>query len=865
MHDFDGLNRAALAACPELLHRLLPGGRLFGHEFKAGSVGGEKGNSLSINVHTGRWADFAAGQTGGDLIDLVAAIEGVAVGEARRRLADMLGLGDAMPQRTAAQVIPLPVREPDWIAMMPPPGDVPPPPQTHPKFGEPEHIAEVRNQIGDLLHVILRFPATAERPRKMIAPCTYGTLSGRTGWHWKAPPPQRPLYGLPLQDDAPVLVVEGEVKRDAAARLLPTWSVVSWPGGAQAIGKADWSPLAGREVIMWPDADSPGVEAAASVVNVLRGIAADVRAVIPPEGKEGGWDLADAEREGWTGADVLAHIAPLDLEEHDDRGPPDDHQDGDRQDPFRCLGHDRGLYYFLPQGAGQVVSLDARGCYNDASLMVLAPRRWWEGAHPGKQGFNTKTAGDSLLEACHAVGVFDPDRQRGRGVWLDEGRTVVHLGDRLLCDGEAYAPAAFRSRFVYELARPIDFTPGEPLSDREARGLLKLCCEVAWENPERDGRLVAGWAVAAAICGALPWRPHLWVVSESGKGKSWVEDNILRPLLGPLAVRVQGKTTEPALRRTLRIDARPVLFDEAETQNRQDAERMQQVIDLSRAASAENGADILKADMGRGNGVVRYSIRSCFYFSAINLALSQAADESRAIVVSLSLPQDKAAAEAQFANLKRTHAEVMVPGFGERLLARSLALLPIIRHNADVLASAIARGGVSRRTGDTLGVVLACAYSLTSSAKLDAAGADAFLADRAWVREAAASRETDPEWKRALLKLLQHEVRFTAGNGRPEVSTVAQLIGAMRFDMGEQVVTAETADAALSRLGVRVVGDGLRIANRSALAEKVFSDSEWARGWRATLARAPSAKRDVATRFSGFVDKAVVLPLEVLA
>jgi putative DNA primase/helicase len=868
MHDFDGLNRAALAACPDLLFRLLPGGRRFGHEFKAGSLAGEKGDSLSINLHTGRWADFATGETGGDLIDLLAKKDRLSLGDARRALAEMVGMGDDAPVRPAAEVIHLAPRDPEWVAVMPAPAEAPEPPTTHPKFGQPEHTARVLNQAGELMHLIMRFPPAGDRDRKMIAPLTYGTLVLRgkqvTGWHWKAPPPPRPLYGLPLQDDAPVLVVEGEVKRDAAARLLPGWSVVSWPGGAQAIGKADWSPLRGREVVMWPDADQPGAEAAAAVVNVLRGIAAEVRAVTPPEGKDGGWDLADAEREGWTGSDVLNHIAPLDPDERDE--PREDPRDEEDSMPFRCLGHDRGLYYFLPQGAGQVVALSARDCHNDASLAVLAPRRWWEGAYPGRTTFDLKAAGDALIQSCHRVGIFDPDRQRGRGVWLDEGRTVVHLGDRLLCDGEEFPPAAFPSRFVYEAARPLNAVPTEPLTDREAAGLLRLCCEVAWDQPERDGRLVAGWAVAAMICGALPWRPHLWVVSESGKGKSWVEDNILRPLLGDLALRVQGKTTEPAIRRALRIDARPVLFDEAETQNRQDAERMQQVIDLSRAASAENGADILKADMGKGSGVVRYSIRSCFYFSAINLAISQAADESRAIVATLTLPEDKELAAAQFASLKAVHAEVMVPGFGNRLLARCLGLVPTIRHNAEVLASAIARNGVSRRTGDTLGVVLACAYSLTSTARLDADSAAAFLGARSWVGSAAKERENDPEWKRALMRLMQYELRFTSGNGRPEVATIAELVSACRAMDPERGVPAQTADLVLRRHGIRLMEGGLRIFGHSELAKRAFAETSWAGGWAATLARAPGARRNVNTRYVEMIGgKSVVIPLDAIS
>ena len=43
-------------------------------------------------LYNGRWADFAIGDKGGDVVSLVAHLEGVSQGEAARRLARMLGL-----------------------------------------------------------------------------------------------------------------------------------------------------------------------------------------------------------------------------------------------------------------------------------------------------------------------------------------------------------------------------------------------------------------------------------------------------------------------------------------------------------------------------------------------------------------------------------------------------------------------------------------------------------------------------------------------------------------------------------------------------------------------------------------------------
>ncbi|GDY13395.1 hypothetical protein LBMAG53_22730 [Planctomycetota bacterium] len=139
-----------------------------------------------------------------------------------------------------------------------------------------------------------------------------------SGWVWKGHPEPRPLYGLDqlaTRPDAPVLVVEGEKTSDAARRLVPGHVVITWPGGSQAVAKADWQPMAGRAVTLWPDADDPGRDAMAQVRDLLDPIAASVAVVdldpvraalggILPQG----WDLADAPPT-WTPATVADLLA----------------------------------------------------------------------------------------------------------------------------------------------------------------------------------------------------------------------------------------------------------------------------------------------------------------------------------------------------------------------------------------------------------------------------------------------------------------------------------------------------------------------------------------------------------------------------
>ena len=92
--DFEAINRAALARLPDLCARWLPDGQRRGREWVARNPRRSDRHlgSFSVNLMTGRWADFADDVRGGDPVSLAAYIGGIGQGEAARGLADMLGV-----------------------------------------------------------------------------------------------------------------------------------------------------------------------------------------------------------------------------------------------------------------------------------------------------------------------------------------------------------------------------------------------------------------------------------------------------------------------------------------------------------------------------------------------------------------------------------------------------------------------------------------------------------------------------------------------------------------------------------------------------------------------------------------------------
>lgn len=87
------------ARAPELARELLPNGRREGHEWRCGSLQGEKGQSLAVRLHgerAGVWSDFSSGERG-DALDLVAGVLfGGNKGDALRWASRWLGLSNGI-------------------------------------------------------------------------------------------------------------------------------------------------------------------------------------------------------------------------------------------------------------------------------------------------------------------------------------------------------------------------------------------------------------------------------------------------------------------------------------------------------------------------------------------------------------------------------------------------------------------------------------------------------------------------------------------------------------------------------------------------------------------------------------------------
>jgi ATP-dependent exoDNAse (exonuclease V) alpha subunit len=200
-----------------------------------------------------------------------------------------------------------------WTPILPVPSHAPKPDiKSNPylsymtKEREVTSVYTYKDQQGQTLGYVARLE---DKDGSKITPTlTYcENEKGQQHWRWKGFGDNRPLYGLDrLAENKPVLIVEGEKAADAAQKLLPNHAVLSWSGGVGAVNKADWSPLVGRDVTIWPDNDAPGQKAATQITQELAKLnqsaakEPQIKIVDLPKDLPAKWDLADKMPETLT-------------------------------------------------------------------------------------------------------------------------------------------------------------------------------------------------------------------------------------------------------------------------------------------------------------------------------------------------------------------------------------------------------------------------------------------------------------------------------------------------------------------------------------------------------------------------------------
>lgn len=521
-------------------------------------------------------------------------------------------------------------------------------------------------------------------------------------------------------------------------------------------------------------------------------------------------------------------------------------ESGDLGMPFRVLGYNKGEYYYYPFGTRQIVRLTAPA-HTMANLLQLAPLDKWEAKYKdsdGKLMAKHQTialqAADFLTKLATTRGVFvEESLIRGAGCWIDDGRVVLHCGDTLFVDGQLVPFNHMSSEYTYVAARKLMRPASEPLDNHQARKLRAICEAITWENP-LSGTLLAGWLVIAPICAALSYRPHIYITGEAESGKSTVMDKIIKPVLGKMALCLDGGTSEPAVRQQMEDDARPLIYDEAEP-----SPNMQDVIMLARKATT--GSVVKKF------GQPTFKARFCACFSAINPPVNKTADESRISFMHLKKNRRSTAME-EYQVLLDMIDETITPDFSERMIARTLENMNALIGNIRVFQKAVRLSIGGARASQQIGTMMAGVFMLGSTKIATDEQALEIVKRFSWSDHTIIDDQGDP------IRLVQ----WIAGSLIRTRAGETHSIGDMVQTIVRKDEHMNIADKQLRHYGIAVKGNRVEIASRSQNLARLLKETDWQEKWSRTLADIPGAEKLKIAYFApGIKTSAVSLPIEL--
>ena len=560
-------------------------------------------------------------------------------------------------------------------------------------------------------------------------------------------------------------------------------------------------------------------------------------------------------------------IDALDAAEPPPPKPPDD---GDMLSscPVQPLGTRKGIYFYI-SSLGEVRELrESAHRWQGITSIFGGDAKWLFDNFPTKTegvvtGWQERKVGAWLMRQCSRRGLFDPAHGlRGPGVWrVEGGGLIVHCGDKIF-DGSGWRDAGIEIGDIHYPAYPAEPRPdfANPASAKDAVYLHDHLAMWNWRNPPGATRLVHGWMMCAMICGALDWRPHVWISGDIASGKSGLERLLTAGLGGNRCIWRASNVTEAGIRMGLDGAARAVLLDEIEP--KAGSNKVRHVVELARLASTDEQGAVVR---GSTEGLARaWHIRGCFYFTSVIHAPLTPADKRRICVIDLdTLPgSDDIGAVRQVLVAARERVRLMAPGLRARMILGWARMI----ENLATYDLAMSGLGQSVRHADQLGTILAAhdtaLYDQPVSldhvvARIEGLGIENYIAG------ADESAHAD-----CLSHLLSTTLAVDFAMGGTARMTVGEMVG-KAFDGGDYY----QGELRRHGLATRSQGDRrfLLVARRHRGLNDIFAGTDWEGGaWSQLLVRltGPDGTRAEMQRtkvsFAGAKERAVWIPFQLI-
>jgi putative DNA primase/helicase len=504
-----------------------------------------------------------------------------------------------------------------------------------------------------------------------------------------------------------------------------------------------------------------------------------------------------------------------------------------------ALGYKNNMYYFT---SSQNQTIEAFSTLPKENLIKLIRYEYWEKRYGelvrGQITIPWDKVASELHGACHAKGIYSEENHRGIGIYKDNGRIVLNLGNRLMVDGVVMPIHSLKSKYNYIVSKALGDISKQQLTDEEMALFSASFDKVTLKDPKQK-HYILGWMVSAVISGMLEWRPHIYITGSKGSGKSQITnlvDKILKE--GWMTIFTQGIDTTPVgLRQTVGSNAVPVFIDEVEGTDKKASSNAAGYIALARGASSNSSSMTLIGSQSQK--ATQYKVGFCAWLAGITPQLKLSQDLERFVQIDTI---KREGGNREDWKIVQKYWDSLGEEFAKKLVARIIANIPTILHNIRETVNSIAECG-SNRYADQHGTLLGASLIFRHTNKATPQELERLKNDSLAVEYIESEKTEKQDEMECLRYILEAPIRLGT-----ESSTVRREL--TKTDVPKQ---DDTVGVVLAEFGV-IVHDhnkerGLHIRPTSQLRKHMRDLPQYEANFVKTLSRIKGAKSSMQIRF----------------
>ena len=291
--------------------------------------------------------------------------------------------------------------------------------------------------------------------------------------------------------------------------------------------------------------------------------------------------------------------------------------------PLTFMGNDPVLWSYKTG----IIHIDPKA--SKEKLLRLANKDFWKkfGNKNGEPDW--KKASEAIIVAC-SEGNIKYSNIKGAGVYKEKEDLIVNTGKNIIGypndKKNIYLPLSKKSPAFPD---PRDYS----LIPEEIGEVLEAVKKLNWRE-KNDALLLMAWIALAPFYKTLDFVTHLTINGNSGSGKSYIMDNILKPILSPFGADVVFQGTTPAgfLNKIREENLTICLLEEKENTNSLENETW---LNIFRISSTTKDDPIIEKAKPGGGGIIKYPIKIVTAVFGISSFISKVQDEKRFLSINL--------------------------------------------------------------------------------------------------------------------------------------------------------------------------------------------------------------------------------------